>query len=191
MSLAPFVSPATRLFANEVNATNRPSAEIDGGKLVSLPCVPCEATLTRLVLPALRSRTNPSPAPFLSPATSLLAHDRNATNRPSAEIDAAKLSPLACAPWESTLTRWVLPVLRSRTKTSPTPFVSPFTSWAADDPKATKRPSAEIATPMLSRLPCAPLELTLTRVVLPVLRSRTKTSVTPFVSPATRLAAYE
>ena len=35
MSLAPFVSPATRLVANEVNATNRPSAEIDGGKLVS------------------------------------------------------------------------------------------------------------------------------------------------------------
>src|SRR2546422_463512 len=154
MSLAPFVSPATRLFANEVNATNRPSAEIDGGKLVSLPCVPCEATLTRLVLPALRSRANTSLAPFVSPPTRLLALDRNATNRPSAEIGAAKLSPLACAPWELTLTRLVLPVFRSRTTTSPTPFVSPCTSWAADDPKTTKRPSAEVARPLLSPVPC-------------------------------------
>src|SRR5438270_261408 len=149
MSLAPFVSPATRLFANEVNATKRPSAEIDGAKLVSLACGPWESTLTRLVLPVLRSRTKTSPAPFGSPATRLLALDRNATNRPSAEIDAAKLSPLACAPWELTLTRLVLPVLRSRTKTSPTPFVSPPTRLLAVESKVTKRPSAEIERTML------------------------------------------
>src|SRR5438552_3772355 len=191
MSLAPFVSPATRLFANEVNATNRPSAEIDGGKLVPLPCAPCEATLTRLVLPAFRSRTNTSLAPFVSPPTRLLALDRNATKRPSAEIGAAKLSPLACAPWELTLTRVVLPVLRSRTKTSPTVFVSPPTRVVAVESKVTKRPSAEVARTMLSRLVCAPWELTLTLVVLPVLRSRTNTSLAPFVSPATRLLANE
>src|SRR5256885_1385746 len=191
MSLAPFVSPATRLFANEVNATNRPSAEIDGGKLVPLPCAPWEATLTRLVLPALRSRTNPSPAAFPSPAARLAAPEWKATKGPSAEIGGAKLAPLACAPWELTLTRVVLPVLRSRTKTSPTPFVSPATRLLAVESKVTKRPSAEIARTMLSRLVCAPWELTLTLVVLPVLRSRTKTSITPFVSPATRLLANE
>src|SRR5437870_3442902 len=83
------------MFANEVNATNRPSAEIDGGKLVSLPCVPCEATLTRLVLPALRSRTKMSLEPFMLPATRMIAIDMNATKLPSAEIVAAKLSPLS------------------------------------------------------------------------------------------------
>ena len=40
-------------------------------------------------------------------------------------------------------------------------------------------------------LPCAPAEPTLTREVLWAERSRTKTSVTPFVSPLTRLAAEE
>src|SRR2546422_10585394 len=106
-------------------------------------------------------------APFVSPATRLFANEGNATKRPSAEIDAAKLSPLACAPWESTLTRLVLPVLRSRTKTSLTPFVSPFTSLAADDPEATKGPSAEIAGLWLSRLAWGALESTVTGLVLP------------------------
>src|SRR5438445_6238564 len=143
-SLTVFVSPPTRLFATELNATKRPSAEIAGTQLAPFPCAPWEATLTRLVLPALRSRTNTSLAPFVSPPTRLLALDRNATKRPSAEIGAAKLSPLACAPWELTLTRVVLPVLRSRTKTSPTAFVSPPTRLVAVESKATKRPSTEI-----------------------------------------------
>ena len=48
---------------------------------------------------------------------------------------------------------------------------------------ATKRPSAEIEGRRWRRSPCAPPESTLTRVVVPVWRSRTKTSATPFVSP--------
>src|SRR2546428_31025 len=160
-------------------------------KLSPLPCAPWESTLTRLVLPVLRSRTKTSLTVFVSPPTRLFATELNATKRPLAEIDGTKLAPFPCAPCEPTLTRVVLPALRSRTNTSLTPFVSPPTSLAALDKKATKRPSAEIEGPSLSPLPCAPWESTLTRVVFPVLRSRTNTSLTPFVSLPTRLAADE
>src|SRR2546430_14848954 len=102
-----------------------------------------------------------------------------------------KLSPSPCAPWESPLPRLVLQVLRSRTKTSLTVFVSPPTRLFATELNATKRPLAEIDGTKLAPFPCAPWELTLTRLVLPALRSRTKTSLTPFVSPPTRLPATE
>ena len=41
----------------------------------------------------------------------------------------------------------------------------------------------------LTLFPSTPRELTLTRVVTPLDRSCTKTSVTPFASPATRFVA--
>src|SRR5205085_986013 len=141
---------------------------------------PCESTLTRLVLPALRSRTKTSLTAFVSPATRLLATESKATKRPSAEIAGRKVAPLPCAPCESTLTRLVLPVLRSRTKTSLTAFVSPATRLLADERKATKRPSGEIAGSLLPPLPCAPCESTLTRFVLGFCAAQTSPT-----SPAT------
>src|SRR5687768_13123634 len=57
--------------------------------------------------------------------------------RPSPEIDGAPLGP------EPPLTRVVVPVRRSRTKTSEAPFVSPGTSVDASEAKATKRPVSD------------------------------------------------
>jgi hypothetical protein len=50
---------------------------------------------------------------------------RNATYRPSAEIVAPLLAPSACVPSAAVLTRVIAPVLRSLTKMSCRPFVSP------------------------------------------------------------------
>ena len=72
-SYAPFASPATRLVAVLWNATKPPSAERTGPALEPFPWVPPEATLTRSVVPVCRSRTNTSVAPFVSPATRLVA----------------------------------------------------------------------------------------------------------------------
>ena len=73
------LSPATRLRASELNATMRPSAEIAGSSLKPLPCPPVDDTLTRSVVPVFRSRTKMSSAPFVSPATRLLAYETKAT----------------------------------------------------------------------------------------------------------------
>ena len=76
-SLVPFVSPLTRLEAELVKATKRPSAEMDGVSEKPSPCEPSDATLTRSVLrvqPARgfpfevqRSWTKTSSQPFVSP----------------------------------------------------------------------------------------------------------------------------
>src|SRR5690349_16610690 len=50
--------------------------------------------------------------------------------------------PFACTPRLETLTRVVRWNRRSRTKTSPTPLVSPGTRSVASEEKATYRPSA-------------------------------------------------
>ncbi len=191
-----FVSPETRFVAELMNATKRPSAEIERPQspLLSFPCVPSVATLTRSVVPLRRSRTKMSRRPFVSPATRFEAALWNATKRPSAEIEGARagMSPLLafpCVPSVATLTRSVVPLWRSRTKMSSYPFVSPAMRFEAALPNATNRPSAEIEAPRLLPFPCAPAESTLTRSVVPVWRSRTKTSCAPFVSPGTRLVA--
>src|ERR671924_395 len=128
-------------------------------------------------------RTKTSPKPLVSPPTKLEAKEWKATKRPSAEIEGEKLARFPCAPAELTLTRFVLPVLRSRTKTSLTPLVSPPNRFESKEQRATKRPPAEIEARALPPFPSAPAELTLTRFVLPVLRSRTKTSMAPLLSP--------
>ena len=74
------------------------------------------------------------------------------------------------------LTRVVSPRFRSWTKTSKRCFVSPGTRFEAKDAKATKRPLAEIEGKTLSLFGTAPAELTLTRIVSPRTRSRTKMS---------------
>jgi hypothetical protein len=82
-----------------VNDTNRPSPLIDGPVLIVFPSTPPLETFTRSVIPLWRSRTkmsghdssSASPSSwqvFVSPGTRLEAIDSNATNRPSALIDA-------------------------------------------------------------------------------------------------------
>src|SRR5438128_2450321 len=170
-SVLPFVSPATRLVAVLWNATKRPSAERAGPALKPFPSVPPEATLTRSVVPVCRSWTNTSVAPFVSPATRLVASLWNATKRPSAEsAGKAKkppLLPLPCVPPpDATLTRSLVPVCRSWTNTSVVPFVSPATRLVASLSNATKRPSAERAGSQLASLAWVPPEATLTRTVV-------------------------
>ena len=85
----------------------------------------------------------------------------------------------------------------SRTKISRRPFVSPATKLVASDSKATKRPSGLIDGAPLSLLASPPAVSTETRTVLgvhpaaPAQVSRTKTSKTALVSPATRLMASD
>src|SRR5213592_1820721 len=117
-------------------------------------------------MPVCRSWTNTSVLPFVSPATRLVAVLWNATKRPSAERAAPALAALPSVPSEATLTRSVVPVCRSWTNTSDTLFVSPATRSAAALSKATKRPSAERAEPMLTSVPSVPSEATLTRTVV-------------------------
>ena len=126
----------------------------------------------------------------MSPATRLLAVLEKATRVPSAEIEGARLlPPVLCAPVLSVETRVVVPVPRSLTKTSVEPFVSPVTRLLALLWKATRVPSPEIEALMLVPALCAPALSVETRVVVPVPRSLTKTSVVLFVSPATRVLA--
>ena len=94
--------------------------------------------------------------------------------------------PFACFPALDTLTRLVVPRFRSRTKMSAAPFVSPATRLEASDRKATKRPSAEIDGPPEPPFACFPALDTLTRLVVPGFRSRTKTS-----ARAVRVARHE
>jgi hypothetical protein len=55
----------------------------------------------------------------------------------------------------------------------------------------TNLPSREIAGSTLNQLAWAPFRPTLTRIVVEDRRSRTKMSISPLVSPATRFAADE
>jgi hypothetical protein len=87
-----------------------------------------------------------------------------------------------------TLTRLVVPVWRSRTKTSESPFVSPPTRFEANEEKATKRPLAEIEGPWQYSFPCTPAVLTLTRVVVPV-PAQPGTAMTPKASETRRTSA--
>src|SRR5262245_10292775 len=106
----------------------RPSAEIGhglAGLLSPSPCVPPVLTLTSVVVPSVRSRTNTSRKPFVSPATRLVASLENTTKRPSWEIRESLLSALPSAPPEPTLTRvtdcaWAR-ATKSRTRTNAGP----------------------------------------------------------------------
>src|SRR5262245_52669005 len=105
-SNAPFVSPGTRLLALLANATNRPSAEMDGQNcakpsLGTLLGVPSDATSTRSVTWDTRSYTN-------TPIANEASMNLNATNRPSAEMDGQNENEFR----ESTLRRSVVPARR-------------------------------------------------------------------------------
>jgi hypothetical protein len=190
------VSPGTRLEAVDQKAMKRPSPLIAGVRLWLLASVPSEATLTRVVVPLCRSWTKMSSIPLVSPRTRLEAKDSNATKRPSTLSWGAPtnaLSAFASVPSLATLTRVVLFVTRSCTKTSATPLVSPEARLLAPETNATSRPSPLTEAEPLSPFACAPPLATLTRVVLGffVPRSLTKTSAAPLVSPETRLEAED
>src|SRR5262249_34611575 len=122
-------------------------------------------TLTRLVVPAARSRTKMSWTPFQSPRTRFVAADGNATTAPSALIDGLVLGPSLSASADEILTRDVHDVRRSRTKTSRTRFRSSGTRFVAADTNATYRPLALSTAPDVDPFACAPLVLTFTRSV--------------------------
>ncbi|GJD76556.1 hypothetical protein CFIICLFH_4814 [Methylobacterium goesingense] len=173
-------------------ATRVPSAEIEAPVLPppAAACAPVLSVETRVMAPVLRSLTKTSVAPFVSPVTRLVARLWKATRVPSAEIEGARLPPpVLCAPVLSVETRVVVPVPRSLTKMSCRPLVSPVTRLLEVLTKATRVPSAEIEAAVLGPRPCAPALSVETRVVVPVPRSLTKTSVVPLVSPSTRLLA--
>ena len=186
----PLVSPATS-GASVTKATNRPSADSDGVKLPRSDGLPPSPAPTRAVRPVWPSWTKTSEARLASPGVTLPASVAKATNRPSPEIEGAKTSPFTWAPLWPRLTRVVRPEARSRTKMSVSPLVSSRTRLVASEAKATNRPSAEIDGLKLAPLPGLPSEARLTLVVLPVLRSRTKTSSARFRSPGTSPLASE
>ena len=72
-----------------------------------LAWAPAESTLTRVVAPVWQSCTNTSENPLVSPGTRLAESLRNATNRPSAEIEGDTPPASPSTPAESTLTRVV------------------------------------------------------------------------------------
>src|SRR5208337_4130957 len=92
-------------------------------------------------------------------------------------------------PFRFALTRVVVPFCRSRSNTSTELFVSPGTKLAAELENTTYRPLLLMETS--EEMPAAgrPFVSALTRMFVPVFKSRTNTWRTPFVSLATRLSA--
>lgn len=120
------------------------------------------------------------------------ADEWNTTYRPSGLMLGSRASsPAACAPPVLTLARSVVPNSQSRTNTSLNPLVSPATRFDAPEMNATYRPSPLTVAELDAPLPWAPVLPTLTRTVSPVELSWRNTSVTPLVSPVTRLAASD
>lgn len=83
----------------------------------------------------------------------------------------------------------VAPATRRNTSARASASVAPSIRFLATESKAMTLPSPLMATPVEAPSAWAPAELTLTRVVVCATRSRTNTSETPLVSPATRLVA--
>src|SRR6476620_10576419 len=106
------------LEASEENATNLRSAEMEGKKEYPFPGLPAESTETRVVVLVNKSRTKMSSLLLVSPGTRLVELDKNATNRPSAEMEGEPDLLFLGLPDESTETRVVVLVNKSRTKMS-------------------------------------------------------------------------
>src|SRR5689334_11810195 len=117
------------------------SGLVDGPLPMSPPGLP---TLTSVVVPFCRSRTNTSLTPLVSLATRLLASLSKTTYRPSAEAAGEIEWPLPPpTPVEFTLTRVVVSFVRLRTKTSMNfPLPSLVVRLLASLRNKTKRPSA-------------------------------------------------
>src|SRR3990172_768849 len=153
-------------------------------RLFPSPPAPPGMVLTRTVSEVTKSRTKISVLALTSLATRFVASEKNATYRPSGVRDGTALARFPWTPAEDRLTKRDWFSTRSHTKTSASLFESPATTSAANELKAIKRPSAEIDGKLLG--PAAPerLKLILTSVMVSSARSRTKTSLLPFVSGA-------
>src|SRR5919198_6515296 len=149
---------------------------------------PAGPMLAASVTTLSRSCTYTSTVPFPSLGARSAA-ESNATTWPSPSSEGWEDELLPWLPSLATLARTVVPVVRSRTNTSPLKFVSPGTRLSEKDVKATRVPSPLIV-PSLP-LAWAPLLETLIRVVVPVSWSCRNTSDVPFVSRLTRLLASE
>ena len=146
----------------------------------------------RLSLFRRTSNRNTSASPLPSPATRLVAALSKTIRRPSPEIDGQPLYPSGSPPFAATDSRVVIPSWRSRRYTSQRGLprlAPPGYMFQARLLKATQRPSSEIAGHVLSSRASIPFQARLTRSTAPVARSRTKTSVSPLVSPGTRSLA--
>src|SRR5688572_3788319 len=108
-----------------MNATQRPSPEIEGKPESPFAGLSSSATLTSSIAPVVRSCTKMSPRPFESPATRLVALLWNATKAPFEETTPPELGPLAAAPVGPLETRIVSSARANvaRTATSTTPSV--------------------------------------------------------------------
>jgi hypothetical protein len=95
------------------NAMYRPLALIADPREYDSNWVPSLARETSSVRPVLRSRTNVSSTPFVSPATRFDAWDVNATYLPSLLSDGPQDRPSAAAPSLATETHSVRTVRRS------------------------------------------------------------------------------
>src|SRR5262245_10063668 len=190
MSVSSFGSPPwTRFGASDSNATVDPSLEIDGARLWLLPTAPLGATEASNVAFDERSRTETWlsgwPAAFERSET-------NAMREPSAETD-GDVAAQACSLSGSSPTSVVTPVERRHSRTRLTSHVPTAVRPAGGrNVNATAEPSAEIAgssavPPAGTKTPSSSGR----RIVVPSLRSRTKTSWALFVSLPTRLFASE
>ena len=94
-----------------------PSSESEGKSETPFDLSPFVATLTSVVVPAVRSRTNTSGLESASAGSRLVAFESNATLLPSAEIvdPPRPESEFALVSLLETLASVVVPVLRSRT----------------------------------------------------------------------------
>src|SRR5687768_2759655 len=82
----------TRFVAAEPKSARRPSDETDAPTLPAVACWPASFCETRLKLAVTRSYRKTSAAPLRSFPTSLSSDEWKPTQRPSAEIDGARLS---------------------------------------------------------------------------------------------------
>ncbi len=183
------------MVAPEANATTFPSAVTEGENEKLSASAPSVATLTRCVVPALRSWTNTSVVPLVSPSTRSGASERNTTIEPSPEIfgwtDPLPPPTPATSPAGFLLTRSSAPVSSEATKMSFASFVSSSARLPAPEAKATSVPSAEMLGANENESASAPSGVTETRTVVASVRSWTNTSVVPLVSLSTRSVAVE
>src|SRR5689334_10289546 len=117
-----FRVPAAMSVAFETNATQRPSALIEGKKLAPFGSPPPGRRLTREVFPVTRSRTKtreargrPDDPSARGEGSSSRAADAKATYRPLPLMAGDKLGSSRWAPQRSTLARDRLPVAMSAT----------------------------------------------------------------------------
>ena len=162
-----FVKPGASVLPQDMNERYRPSALIAVETVNAMPqlsWVPSLATLALVVVPVMKSWTNKSALPFVSPVTRLAELDVNATNLPSAEISGELPCP-DVVPSLDMLARSICPALVSQTNTPP--FAADGMRLVAPDENAINLPSALMDDELLVAFAGVPFGARSTRVVNP------------------------